>query len=76
MDGVDEFLPSEMRYGLTIELVGQTGVVSQAGDRVAHISLSDLISLGSSRHWDKRPGRLDSLGDTYTLPAIQTLYSR
>jgi hypothetical protein len=32
MNGVNELLSSEMRDSLSIELVGEAGVISQAGD--------------------------------------------
>jgi hypothetical protein len=40
MNGIDEFLASEMRDSLTVKLVGQTGIVSQASYRVGNICFS------------------------------------
>jgi len=39
MNGIDEFLASEMRDSLSVKLVGQAGIVSQASYRVGDICL-------------------------------------
>ena len=44
LDGVDEFVGAEMVDCLTVQLICETGVVAQTGDRVGDVGVSGTES--------------------------------